>query len=98
MNELGLLLFFVFQAVLVGGPQPPSPSAGASGDQTPSQEKTVATTTTIPKLAAVHGVNGTGTETQSPKSLKRPMKVEDVNFLDASKEGNVSRFINVRGR
>lgn len=83
---------------MVGGPQPPSPSAGASDDQTPAQEKMVATTTTSPKLAAVHGVNGTGTETKSLKSLKRPMKVEDINFLDASKEGNVSRFINVRGR
>ncbi len=44
--------------------------------------------------AAARSVNGT--ETKSRKSLKRAMKVEDVNFLDASKEGNVSRFINVR--
>jgi len=28
--------------------------------------------------------------------LKRALEVEDVYFLDASKEGNVSRFINVR--
>ncbi|KAM9334229.1 histone-lysine N-methyltransferase SETDB2 isoform 2-T2 [Symphorus nematophorus] len=71
------------KTVLVGGPEPPSPSAAGSGDQSPAQEKTVATTT---------GVNGT--KTTSQKSLKRTMKAEDVNFLDASKEGNVSRFIN----
>lgn len=51
-------------------------------------------TTTNPEAAVVHGINGT--ETKSQKSLKRAMKVEDVNFLDASKEGNVGRFINVR--
>lgn len=79
--------------MLVGGPAPPSPSAGGSGDQSPAQEETVAMTTTNPE-EAVRGVNGT--ETKSQKSLKRSMKVEDVNFLDASKEGNVGRFINVR--
>lgn len=80
----------------MGGPQPPSPSAEVSGHQTPAQEKKVATTTASPNVAAVHRVNGSKTETKSPKSLKRAMK--DVNFLDASKEGNVGRFINVRGK
>ncbi|XP_036946699.1 histone-lysine N-methyltransferase SETDB2 isoform X2 [Acanthopagrus latus] len=80
------------QTVLVGGPAPPSPSAGGSGDQSPAQAVTVAMTTTNPEAAVVHGINGT--ETKSQKSLKRAMKVEDVNFLDASKEGNVGRFIN----
>ncbi|XP_041638182.1 histone-lysine N-methyltransferase SETDB2 isoform X2 [Cheilinus undulatus] len=52
-----------------------------------TQEKTVTMTTGCPR----EGVNGTKTST---KSLKRAMKGEDVNFLDASKEGNVSRFFN----
>lgn len=61
-------------------------------------------TTVSPEVAAagvagaVYSVNGAELEKKSQKSLKRAMKVEDVNFLDASKEGNVSRFINVRGR
>uniref|UniRef100_A0A8P4GQN8 Histone-lysine N-methyltransferase SETDB2 n=1 Tax=Dicentrarchus labrax TaxID=13489 RepID=A0A8P4GQN8_DICLA len=75
------------RTVLVGGPDPPSPPA--AGSPTPAQERTVAPTTASPKAAAC-GVNGA--ETKSQRSLKRAMK--DVNFLDASKEGNVSRFIN----
>ncbi|TKS65483.1 Histone-lysine N-methyltransferase SETDB2 [Collichthys lucidus] len=67
------------KTVLVGGPEPPSPSRG-SGERSPAQGK------------EVQAVNGT--EPKSQKSLKRAMKVEDVNFLDASKEGNVSRFLN----
>ncbi|XP_029282981.1 LOW QUALITY PROTEIN: histone-lysine N-methyltransferase SETDB2 [Cottoperca gobio] len=64
--------------VCAGGEAPPPPPAGESGDPAPPP--------------VIHGVNGT--ETKSQKSLKRAMKVEDVYFLDASKEGNVSRFIN----
>ncbi|TMS01033.1 Histone-lysine N-methyltransferase SETDB2 [Larimichthys crocea] len=67
------------KSVLVGGPEPPSPSGG-SGERSPAQGK------------EVQAVNGT--EPKNQKSLKRAMKVEDVNFLDASKEGNVSRFLN----
>ncbi|XP_044200292.1 histone-lysine N-methyltransferase SETDB2 [Thunnus albacares] len=73
--------------VLVGGSEASSPAAG---DQPQAQEK-VSMTTGSPE-AAVRGVNGT--ERESPRSLKRAMKVEDVYMLDASKEGNVSRFIN----
>lgn len=76
----------------MGGPQPPSPSAGGSGNQTPAQERKASTDAAV----AVPRVNGTRAEPESPKCLKRAMK--DVNFLDASKEGNVGRFINVSGR
>lgn len=55
-------------------------------------------TTGNPKEAAVHGVNGNKTEKKCSKGLKRAMKADDVHVLDASKEGNVGRFINVRGR
>lgn len=48
-----------------------------------AQEKMVTMTTS-------RGMNGT----ESGRSLKRALKTEDVNFLDASKEGNVSRFFN----
>ncbi|XP_044043480.1 histone-lysine N-methyltransferase SETDB2 isoform X2 [Siniperca chuatsi] len=82
------------QTVLAGGLEPPSPSAGGSGDQSPAQEKKVAVTAAGPEAVAIQSLNGTETETNSQKSLKRAMKVEDVHFLDASKEGNVSRFIN----
>ncbi|XP_059183550.1 histone-lysine N-methyltransferase SETDB2 [Centropristis striata] len=69
------------KTVLVGGPQPLS---GESGDQ-----KKVSVTTGNPE-AAVHSRNGDVT-----KSLKRSMEEgEDAYFLDAGKEGNVSRFIN----
>ncbi|XP_041822283.1 histone-lysine N-methyltransferase SETDB2 isoform X2 [Chelmon rostratus] len=78
------------KTVLVGGPEPPSPSAGGSGDQSPAQDKTV----TLATAAVIHGMNGAKAETKSKGSLKREMKVEDMNFLDASKEGNVGRFIN----
>ncbi|XP_040887897.1 histone-lysine N-methyltransferase SETDB2 [Toxotes jaculatrix] len=67
----------------------------AAGDQ--SQEKKVAVTSASPMAASVvtgHSVSGTRTETNKQRSLKRAAKVEDVYLLDASKEGNVSRFIN----
>lgn len=48
------------------------------------------------KMSAVGSVSGSKTEKRGPKSLKRAMVVEDLSILDASKEGNVSRFINVR--
>ncbi|XP_020513388.2 histone-lysine N-methyltransferase SETDB2 isoform X1 [Labrus bergylta] len=69
------------ETVLSGAPQAP-PTA---------QEKTVTMTTGSPEKVA-EGVNGL--KTKSGRSLKRAMKVESVNFLDASKEGNVSRFFN----
>lgn len=68
------------KTVLVGGPEPPSPSAAESGDQCPKVTMTIAS----PKVV----------DTKKHKSLKRAMDEEDVYFLDASKEGNVSRFIN----
>lgn len=55
-------------------------------------------TTGSPKGAADHGINGSRIQKKSPKGLKRPKTAEDVHILDASKEGNVGRFINVRGR
>ncbi|XP_071335676.1 histone-lysine N-methyltransferase SETDB2 isoform X2 [Trachinotus anak] len=76
------------QTVLVGGPEPPSPSAG---DQSQSQERVATTTTNPVAAAAVHGEMETKEE---KKSLKRAAMMEDVYLLDASKEGNVSRFIN----
>ncbi|XP_063322568.1 histone-lysine N-methyltransferase SETDB2 isoform X2 [Pelmatolapia mariae] len=67
------------QAVLVGDLQPTSPS---SGDQ--EQDDKVAS------MSESAGVNGT----KASMSLKRAAKVDEVCFVDASKEGNVSRFIN----
>ncbi|XP_045905418.1 histone-lysine N-methyltransferase SETDB2-like [Micropterus dolomieu] len=77
--------------VSAGGPEPPSPSAG---DRSPAQQKIAVTAASPEEAAAVQSVNGTETEANSFNSLKRTMKVEDITFLDASKEGNVSRFIN----
>lgn len=80
------------KTVLVGAPPPLSPSVGESGGHSPGQDNNVAMTPACPQGVApqVHGVNGT----ESHKSLKRAMKVDDIYVLDASKEGNVSRFIN----
>ncbi|XP_069577369.1 histone-lysine N-methyltransferase SETDB2 isoform X1 [Brachyistius frenatus] len=72
------------QTVLVGGPQPTTPSAGDHPQE--AQRETVATAT------AVQGVNGTSASGQ--RSLKRAAQMEDVCFLDGSREGNVSRFLN----
>lgn len=83
---------------MVAGPPPQSPSAEASGDGSSAQERTVVKTTGNPKVAAVHGINGNKPEKKSSKGLKRAMKVDNVHVLDASKEGNVGRFINVRGQ
>ncbi|CAJ1086872.1 histone-lysine N-methyltransferase SETDB2-like isoform X1 [Xyrichtys novacula] len=68
------------ESVLVGKPEA-TPTA---------QKKGVTKTTSSPKKAG--GVNGA--EEKSGRSLKRELQVEDVNFLDASKEGNVGRFFN----
>ncbi|XP_031695809.1 histone-lysine N-methyltransferase SETDB2 isoform X2 [Anarrhichthys ocellatus] len=66
------------QTVLVGAPEPPSPPPDESGDLSPPPEKEVS-------------VNGVETR----RNLKRAKEtVKDVYFLDASKEGNVSRFLN----
>lgn len=71
------------------------PPTEASGDPSPDQEKTVGRTTSSPEEAAGHGINGNRIPKKGPKELKRGKTVEDVHILDASKEGNVGRFINV---
>ncbi|XP_072235301.1 histone-lysine N-methyltransferase SETDB2-like isoform X1 [Leuresthes tenuis] len=69
------------KSVLVGGPES-AVGCRVSGDM---QQEKVST-------ATAHGVNGTKTDSQ--RSLKRAALMEDVCFVDASVEGNVSRFIN----
>ncbi|XP_042371461.1 histone-lysine N-methyltransferase SETDB2-like, partial [Plectropomus leopardus] len=73
------------KTVLVGAPPPPTRAAVPLGDSSPHNS-----TSCRAVVAAVHSVNGSETK----KSLKRTLKVDDVYVLDASKEGNVSRFIN----
>lgn len=75
------------KGALVGGLEPAPLSAG---DQLQAQEKNVAMTTASPEQAANH----TQAETNKQKCLKRAAKEENVYILDASKEGNVSRFFN----
>lgn len=75
-----------------------APSTEASGDPSPVQEKNVAKTTSSPEGAAGPGINGNRIRKKSPKVLKRVKTAEDVYILDASKEGNVGRFINVSRR
>uniref|UniRef100_A0A3Q4N8G8 Histone-lysine N-methyltransferase SETDB2 n=1 Tax=Neolamprologus brichardi TaxID=32507 RepID=A0A3Q4N8G8_NEOBR len=58
-------------------------SVSRCGDQ--EQDEKVAS------MSESAGVNGT----KASMSLKRAAKVDEVCFVDASKEGNVSRFINV---
>lgn len=74
------------------------PPAEASGDPSPVQEKTVAKITSSPEGAAGYGISGNRIQKKSPKELKRARTAEDIHILDATKEGNVGRFINVRGR
>ncbi|KAM4559747.1 histone-lysine N-methyltransferase SETDB2 isoform 2-T2 [Odontesthes bonariensis] len=71
------------KSVLVGGPE--STSAVGCRGSADLQEESVSTATAC-------GVNGTKTDGQ--RSLKRATVMEDVCFVDASVEGNVSRFIN----
>ncbi|XP_068165638.1 histone-lysine N-methyltransferase SETDB2-like isoform X1 [Antennarius striatus] len=71
--------------VLVGGPDPPSPPAGGSCDHSQAENK---------KPVEAGAVSSTETESSSQRSLKRVMNIEDAVIVDASKEGNVSRFIN----
>lgn len=73
-----------------------APSAEASGDRSPPQDKSVMKTTGSPTGVADPDINGSRIQKKSPKGLKRPKTAEDVHILDASKEGNVGRFINVR--
>ncbi|KAF3688307.1 Histone-lysine N-methyltransferase SETDB2 [Channa argus] len=70
------------KTVLMGGEEPASPLAG---DQSQPQEKAA---------ASLEAPNGRRTGMNKQRSLKRAAKVEDVYLLDATKEGNVSRFIN----
>lgn len=83
---------------MMGSSPTKAPSAEASGDPSPVQEKTVAKTTSSPERAACHSINANRLQRKSTKELKRAKMAEDVHILDASKEGNVGRFINVRGR
>lgn len=71
--------------------------ADAPGSPSLVQEKTAVKTTSTPEGAVVHVINGNSTQKKSPKVLKRAKTVEDIHILDASKEGNVGRFINVKG-
>lgn len=51
------------------------------------------------KKATTSGAaNVTKVETDKQSGLKRTVNVEGVYFVDATKEGNVSRFINVSDR
>ncbi|KAK2857216.1 hypothetical protein Q5P01_005951 [Channa striata] len=70
------------KTVLMGGAEPVSSSAG---EQSERQEKAAASS---------EAPNGTKTDMNKQKPLKRAAKVDDVYLLDATKEGNVSRFIN----
>lgn len=65
----------------------------SKAEQSTEQEMVVA-------LATVSsGTNGSEVEQEAQKSSKRTAadSAEDVYLLDASKEGNVGRFINVCG-
>ncbi|XP_053170785.1 histone-lysine N-methyltransferase SETDB2 [Scomber japonicus] len=64
-----------------------SQAASPSGDQRPRPQETV-TMTTGSRLVTMT----TGSRLETLR--KRKMKMEDVYLLDASKEGNVSRFFN----
>lgn len=57
----------------------------SSGDQSQSEKK----------AANPEAANGTKVEANKQKNLKRTAKLEEVYLIDATKEGNVSRFINV---
>uniref|UniRef100_UPI003AAEAD76 histone-lysine N-methyltransferase SETDB2 n=1 Tax=Centroberyx gerrardi TaxID=166262 RepID=UPI003AAEAD76 len=77
------------QAVLLGSLEP-KPAAPA--DQSQGQE-TVARTTASSQAVAKEASGGKEETAPGQKSVKRP-RTEEVYFLDASKEGNVGRFIN----
>lgn len=95
--EIIIKSFFI-QAHLTESSQTKVPPAEASGGPSPVQEKTVVKTTSSSIGAAGHGINGNSMQKKSPKELKRAIMAEDVHILDSSKEGNVGRFINVKGR
>ncbi|XP_060922714.1 histone-lysine N-methyltransferase SETDB2 isoform X2 [Limanda limanda] len=69
------------QSLVPGGPEPPPPS----GDQ--KLGVTVETAKTVSRKK--------GSEASEQTSRKRAAAAEDVHVLDASREGNVSRFINL---
>lgn len=56
-----------------------------SGHQSKAQRKKVSTAAGSPEL------NGA----ETPRCLKKVMKLDDIYLLDARQEGNVSRFLNV---
>ncbi|XP_026219556.1 histone-lysine N-methyltransferase SETDB2 isoform X2 [Anabas testudineus] len=74
------------QTKLVGNAESSSPSAGEMTGSCSSGEKKKATTS--------GAANVTKVETDKQSGLKRTVNVEGVYFVDATKEGNVSRFIN----
>ncbi|XP_047195019.1 histone-lysine N-methyltransferase SETDB2 isoform X2 [Hippoglossus stenolepis] len=84
------------QTVVLGGPEPPPPSgpitlqSKVKGHRPSGDQKLGVTVETAKKVSMK-----SGSETSEQKSLKRAAKVEDVHVLDASREGNVSRFINL---
>ncbi|CAF95785.1 unnamed protein product [Tetraodon nigroviridis] len=61
-----------------------------------SAAPTPAQTTAGAPRAGVCRPNGCQMEKKNPKTLKRVFTETDVSILDASKEGNVGRFFNVR--
>lgn len=83
------------QALLFESSPTKAPSVEASGDPSAVQENTVAKATKSLEGSAGHGINGNRMQKKSLKELKRARMAEDVHILDASKEGNVGRFINV---
>ncbi|XP_029985608.1 histone-lysine N-methyltransferase SETDB2 [Sphaeramia orbicularis] len=85
------------QTVLVGRPEPSLPSVSSTHTpaDVPSRSGHLAVTPPLRRGANTgKAVAVTTNGTESDRSLKRPMKAEDVYFIDATKEGNVSRFIN----
>lgn len=85
------------QTVLVGGPEPTLPSTGTNHTASDAPSYGGHFAGTPPLRCGVNtgkAVTVTTNGTESDTSLKREMKAEDVYFIDATKEGNVSRFIN----
>lgn len=83
------------QTVLVGGPELSSPSSGSSlrlGDMAAVRGRVAETP---PLRCGVNAGKAVAVTTNGTESgLKRAPKAEDVYFVDATREGNVGRFIN----
>lgn len=87
MNKTSVLTV-VSQEGLPGGQKPGTSSAAVSGDPTSDQRK--------PDTPKVGAANGGKLEKNNPKCLKTVLSDVDMCIVDASKEGNVGRFLNVR--